>query len=126
MVVRDWRNSRRGIRGWCRRIRDDAIMQRLPPENLEVSADVLGLPERADDFVIAPRRLIQQGREQLVPRSAGKKRLDHRMHDRDGTVERASLAPVLEPMRFRRVPATKFRRLIPIQTEMDSARNFRQ
>src|SRR5205814_2125262 len=101
-------------------------MQRFPPENLEVSADVLGLPERADDFVIAPWRLIQQGREQFVARSSGKKRLDHRLHDRDGAVERASIAPAFEPMRFRRVPATKFRRLVPIQTEMDSARNFRQ
>src|SRR5437763_10286067 len=100
MVARDWRNSRRGIRGWCRRIRDDAITQRLPPEKFEVSGGVLGLPERADDFVTAPRRLFRQGGEQFMARSSGEKRLDHRLHDRDGAVEGASVAPAFERMRF--------------------------
>ena len=101
-------------------------MQRLPPEKFEVSGGVLGLPESADDFVTAPRRLFRQGREQFVARSSGEERLDHRLHDRDGAVEGASVAPAFERMRFGRMPMTKFRRLVAIQTEMDSARNLRQ
>src|SRR5437764_11422283 len=126
MVIRDRGNFRRGIRRRRWSIRDDAIVQRLPPENLEVEAGVLGFPESANDFVTVPWRLFQEGGEQFVPRSSGKKRLDHRLHDRDGAVARASVAPAFERVCFRRMPATKLRRLVAIQTEMDSPRNFRQ
>ena len=101
-------------------------MQRFAPALLEVRSAVFVPPKGADDLVAAARRFLQQRSEQFMPRLPAKERLDHRLHDCGRAVERTRIAPALQRVRFRSMPATDLRRFVVKQPDVYRPRDFRK
>ena len=108
-----------------RGVRHDAVMKPAAPRRLELrdrsirtecpaEAGPLA-PVLADDVVRRPLGPVAHRREQLVRRLAAVERSDERLHDRDGPVVPARIAPRLEEVRLGNLPMTERRRLIVVQ-----------
>src|SRR3989440_4943164 len=81
---------------------------------------ILLAPELAHDVVRRPFRAIAERSDQFMRRAAAVERRDQRLHDRDGAVVRARIAPRFEKMRLRNMPMTQRRRLIVVLTEVNA------
>src|SRR6185503_19675760 len=93
--------------------------ERAPPESLEVALAARARPVAADDVVARGRRgraLIQE-RDDLVRRAPVVERRDERLHDRRRAVPGPRVAPGLERVRRRHVPAAFLGGLVVEETQ---------
>src|SRR5207248_4604732 len=120
-----WRERRRRLLRALRRgglvqcLRRAIVRLRGSAARLKGSRYILLTPEFADDVVRGSFRAIAQRREDFVRRAAAVERSDERLHDRNGALVRARVAPRFEKVGFRNVPVTQGRRLIVVLREMD-------
>ena len=84
------------------------------------------LPMLAHDFVAAADGLLQHGLQDFVRGVALIERLNQRLHDGDGPIKGAAVAPSLQEVALRDVPVGVRRRLIEVLTVMDHHLHFRE
>ena len=106
-----------------RRAFDPAIVQRFPPEGVEVGAGMLLLPVGLHDFVSAGIGLPGEHRHQFVRALAVVERRDQRLHDAHRAVIGAGVAPGFEIVRLVHVPLAEFGGLVLVKPEMHAERN---
>ena len=114
---------------WCdllRRVRctrDPAIMKRLPPEKIEVSARLLLLPISLNQIMPSDFGLSGQERNHLASALPAVEWLDERLDNTDGAVVSARVTPGFEIMRLVDVPMAEFCGLVLVHTEMNTKRD---
>ena len=122
------REARGLVRDLLRRERgafNPAIVQRFPPEGVEVGAGMLLLPVGLHDFVAAGIGLSGEHGHQFAGALAVVQRRDQRLHDAHRAVIGAGVAPGFEIVGFVDVPLAEFRSLVLVEAEMHPQRNIR-
>ena len=94
-----------------------AVVQRLAPEGVKVSASVLLLPVCLDEIASCEAGLSSQDGDDFMGALAAVERLNQRLNDADRAVVGAGIAPGFEIVRFGNVPLAKLGGLVAMRAE---------
>ena len=119
--------GRHGVFGPCR-AGDDAVVQALAPELLEVLTGGLRLrlPVLTNGVVRRTLGPLREHRHDIVGGVAAVERLHERLYDRGAPVERPRVAPMLEIVRLVDVPLAERGRLVVVEREVRANRHLLQ
>ena len=121
------------------RARDETIVQRRAPEGIGIrealatrilerpaaSAAAVRLgPEILDDRQAAAPGLRRKGGQEIVRRPSFVERIDQRLRQRDGPLERSRISPAFERVCLGDVPVAERRRLVRMRRVVDDERNL--
>ena len=99
-------------------------MQCPAPEGFEVIVGQYSAPVAAHDIVIVSRPLREQRGGEHVRGNTVVERLDERLNDAYRSVESERVAPALEGMQVRQVPAADRCGFVRIESMVHGKRNF--